>query len=190
VILFHTTVHHAWCSPVSVGFTLATTYMVNHVIGLMMVSLVVSYGTRTLWKKCFLFTWFPSIPAWCSCGRFVGLLNLWPYVSINHAFEGKFLSNIMFPRLEALDLQMNQIVYTFYTCFGASQQSNPMQTRGPFGWILRGFCLMRLESVPWAGGVWCLPWDHPFVRIKLCSIIVFWVFIVSQMIIITCVHYI
>jgi len=61
------------------------------------------------------------------------LLNLWPYVSINHAFEGKFLSKVMFPRLEALDLQMNQIVYTFYTCFGASQQSNPMQTRGPFG---------------------------------------------------------
>jgi hypothetical protein len=119
-----------------------------------------------------------------------------PYVSINHAFDwGQVpLKGYACPyRLEALVLQMNQIVYIFYICLVlASHQSNPMQTRSPFGWIFMDFALMRLESVPWASW-WCMLFTmgwSPIVCIKLCSIIVFRVFTVSQKMIITCVHYI
>ncbi len=64
------------------------------------------------------------------------------------------------PRLEALDLQMNQFVYTFYTCFVLHTNLIPCRPGGI--WLnFQGFCLMRLESAPWAGRVWCLPWDHP-----------------------------
>lgn len=125
-------------------------------------------------------------PAWCSCGCL--LVCSTQVICIHQScIWGQFPLKGHVPRLEALDLQMNQIVYTFLHLLRASHQSNPMQTRrhlAEFSGILLD--VIRICFMSWSCMVFTM--GSPFVRIKLCSIIFFQVLSVSHSII-TCVHY-